>query len=96
MDTPVTDRAGLLGTVAGPLIVQEYDATCLVPTGHERAGGRFWQYSARWRLGRFMVLKHLTVASPARPIPKSASASGGPAHRRRQIRSAQAGQGDPG
>jgi N-methylhydantoinase A len=33
VDTPVTDRAGLRGTVAGPLIVQEYDATCLVPTG---------------------------------------------------------------
>ena len=33
METPVTDRAGLTGTVAGPLIVQEYDATCLVPKG---------------------------------------------------------------
>jgi N-methylhydantoinase A len=33
VETPVTDRAGLVGTVAGPLIVQEYDATCLVPKG---------------------------------------------------------------
>jgi N-methylhydantoinase A len=33
VDTPVTDRAGLIGTIAGPLIVQEYDATCLVPRG---------------------------------------------------------------
>ncbi len=33
VDTPVTDRAGLTGSVAGPLIVQEYDATCLVPRG---------------------------------------------------------------
>ena len=33
VETPVTDRAGLRGTVAGPLIVQEYDATCLVPKG---------------------------------------------------------------
>jgi N-methylhydantoinase A len=33
VDTRVTDRAGLIGTVAGPLIVQEYDATCLVPKG---------------------------------------------------------------
>jgi N-methylhydantoinase A len=33
VDTPVTDRAGLAGTVGGPLIVQEYDATCLVPKG---------------------------------------------------------------
>ena len=33
METPVTDRARLTGTVAGPLIVQEYDATCLVPKG---------------------------------------------------------------
>ena len=33
VDTPVTDRAGLRGTVAGPVIVQEYDATCLVPKG---------------------------------------------------------------
>jgi len=33
VETKVTDRAGLVGTVAGPLIVQEYDATCLVPKG---------------------------------------------------------------
>lgn len=33
VETPVTDRAGLAGTVPGPLIVQEYDATCLVPKG---------------------------------------------------------------
>jgi N-methylhydantoinase A len=33
VDTRITDRAGLIGTVAGPLIVQEYDATCLVPKG---------------------------------------------------------------
>ena len=32
--TPVTDRAGLAaGPRPGPLIVQEYDATCLVPAG---------------------------------------------------------------
>jgi len=31
VETPVTDRAGLAGRMAGPLIVQEYDATCLVP-----------------------------------------------------------------
>jgi N-methylhydantoinase A len=32
--TPVMDRAALSGTsLAGPLIVQEYDATCLVPPG---------------------------------------------------------------
>jgi N-methylhydantoinase A len=33
VETPVTDRAGLTRMVAGPLIVQEYDATCLVPKG---------------------------------------------------------------
>ncbi len=33
VDTPVTDRAGLTATTAGPLIIQEYDATCLVPNG---------------------------------------------------------------
>jgi N-methylhydantoinase A len=33
IDTPVTDRANLAGTIQGPLIVQEYDATCLVPNG---------------------------------------------------------------
>jgi N-methylhydantoinase A len=33
VDTPVADRAGLKGSVPGPLIVQEYDATCLVPKG---------------------------------------------------------------
>ena len=32
VETAVTDRAGLVGvTRSGPLIVQEYDATCLVP-----------------------------------------------------------------
>jgi N-methylhydantoinase A len=33
VETPVTDRVGLTGPVGGPLIVQEYDATCLVPRG---------------------------------------------------------------
>ena len=33
VETPVVDRAGLAGTLSGPLIVQEYDATCLVPRG---------------------------------------------------------------
>ena len=34
IETPVMDRAGLLGSCReGPLIVQEYDATCLVPAG---------------------------------------------------------------
>lgn len=34
IETPVLDRASLLGAPrSGPLIVQEYDATCLVPAG---------------------------------------------------------------
>ncbi len=33
IDTPVIDRAGIMGILAGPLIIQEYDATCLVPKG---------------------------------------------------------------
>jgi N-methylhydantoinase A len=34
LDTPVIDRAGLASRArTGPLIVQEYDATCLVPGG---------------------------------------------------------------
>jgi N-methylhydantoinase A len=34
VDTPVVDRAGLASHArTGPLIVQEYDATCLVPRG---------------------------------------------------------------
>ncbi len=34
IDTKVVDRAGLIaGPQAGPLIIQEYDATCLVPPG---------------------------------------------------------------
>jgi N-methylhydantoinase A len=33
IDTRVTDRANLTGMIQGPLIVQEYDATCLVPDG---------------------------------------------------------------
>ncbi|MDE2581607.1 MAG: hydantoinase/oxoprolinase family protein, partial [Rhodospirillales bacterium] len=42
VETPVVDRAGLAaGTLRGPLIVQEYDATCLVPAGAEAAVDRF-------------------------------------------------------
>jgi N-methylhydantoinase A len=34
IDTPVVDRASLVdGSRSGPLIIQEYDATCLVPHG---------------------------------------------------------------
>jgi N-methylhydantoinase A len=33
VDTPVMDRAALSMPRTGPLIVQEYDATCLVPRG---------------------------------------------------------------
>ncbi|MGC8475820.1 MAG: hydantoinase/oxoprolinase family protein, partial [Acetobacteraceae bacterium] len=36
-ETPVTDRAGLRALGAGPLIVQEYDATTLVPAGWHAA-----------------------------------------------------------
>jgi N-methylhydantoinase A len=37
-ETPVLDRAALSATsLAGPLIVQEYDATCLVPPGARAA-----------------------------------------------------------
>jgi N-methylhydantoinase A len=32
VETPVTDRAGVADSVIGPLIIQEYDATCLVPS----------------------------------------------------------------
>jgi N-methylhydantoinase A len=37
VQTRVVDRAGLTGVVRGPLIVQEYDATCLVPKGMSAA-----------------------------------------------------------
>jgi N-methylhydantoinase A len=37
IDTRVSDRANLTGIVQGPLIVQEYDATCLVPAGMSAA-----------------------------------------------------------
>ena len=33
VDTPVVDRAALSAARTGPLIIQEYDATCLVPRG---------------------------------------------------------------
>jgi N-methylhydantoinase A len=33
IDTPVVDRAALSAPRSGPLIIQEYDATCLVPHG---------------------------------------------------------------
>ncbi len=42
VETRVVDRAGLaLGALRGPLIVQEYDATCLVPAGVEAEVDRF-------------------------------------------------------
>jgi len=33
LDTPVLRRSDLASSRAGPLIVEEYDATCLVPPG---------------------------------------------------------------
>ena len=33
LETPVVRRSDLAGGAAGPLIVEEYDATCLVPPG---------------------------------------------------------------
>ena len=42
VDTPVADRARLAATPrSGPLIVQEYDATCLVPRGVDAAVDAF-------------------------------------------------------
>ena len=50
VETPVTDRAGLAGGGrGGPLIVQEYDATCMVPAGAEASVDRFG--AIRLRLG---------------------------------------------
>jgi len=42
METPVLRRSDISGPRAGPLIVEEYDATCVVPPGavaHLDAGG---------------------------------------------------------
>jgi N-methylhydantoinase A len=33
LDTPVLTRAGLAAPRAGPCIVEEYDATCVIPPG---------------------------------------------------------------
>ncbi len=33
LDTPVLGRADLSASRAGPLIIEEYDATCVVPPG---------------------------------------------------------------
>jgi N-methylhydantoinase A len=33
LDTPVLARSDLHGVRAGPLIVEEYDSTCVVPPG---------------------------------------------------------------
>jgi len=50
VEVPVTDRAGLAGGARpGPMIVQEYDATCLVPAGAEASVDRFG--AIRLRLG---------------------------------------------
>jgi N-methylhydantoinase A len=47
-DTPVLDRAGLTEAPrAGPLIVQEYDATCLVPPGASARLDRFGNIEIR-------------------------------------------------
>jgi N-methylhydantoinase A len=32
-EIPVLDRAALAARLVGPAIIQEYDATCLIPTG---------------------------------------------------------------
>jgi N-methylhydantoinase A len=48
-DTPVTDRAGLGSQPrAGPLIVQEYDATCLVPRGVDASLDSFGNIRLAW------------------------------------------------
>jgi len=39
--TKVTDRSGLTTSLHGPLIVQEYDATCLVPPGAQASLDEF-------------------------------------------------------
>jgi N-methylhydantoinase A len=57
VETPVTDRAGVTKMVTGPLIGAE---------GHERVGGRLWEYSVR--AGRnepvaFLAMNRIT-ASP--------------------------------
>ena len=47
VDTPVIDRAALATQPRnGPLIVQEYDATCLVPMRRRGHAGCFRQYPA--------------------------------------------------
>jgi N-methylhydantoinase A len=33
VETPVIDRPNLKSPVQGPVIVEEYDATCIVPPG---------------------------------------------------------------
>ena len=41
IETPVVTRAGLSDAQPGPLIIQEYDATCLVPRGATAAPDEF-------------------------------------------------------
>jgi N-methylhydantoinase A len=49
IDAPVLDRAGLAEAVhSGPLIVQEYDATCLVPPDSSALLDRFGNIEIRW------------------------------------------------
>ncbi len=50
VETPVIDRAGLTRTRGGPLIIQEYDATCLVLPGTKAALDTFG--NIRLTLGR--------------------------------------------
>ena len=50
VETPVIDRAALTRTRGGPLIIQEYDATCLVLPGTKAALDTFG--NIRLTLGR--------------------------------------------
>ena len=52
IDTPVVDRVGLAAAErGGPLIVQEYDATCLVPRGATAAVDAFGNILMQLRVG---------------------------------------------
>ena len=55
-DTPVLTRSDLGSGRAGPLIVEEYDATCVVPPGRERRARRRRQYRDR---ARELIRRHL-------------------------------------
>ncbi|MEQ9640205.1 MAG: hypothetical protein RIM84_09295 [Alphaproteobacteria bacterium] len=71
LETPVLRRSDLAGGIAGPAIVEEYDATCVIPPGW-RAGlddyGSILLERNIWRPSRTLSFLGATSALPLVPL----------------------------